>query len=43
MKRFLGDAVYLEFRPFREISLVDGEPKELGVPEFIRGLAEGAR
>ena len=43
MKRFLGDEVYLEFRLFQEIYLVDGEPEELGVPEFILGFAEGAR
>ena len=35
VKIFLGDDHYVEFRPFREISIRDGEAVELEVPRFI--------
>jgi hypothetical protein len=38
VKMFLGDGYYVEFRPFREISIKDGEVVELEVPAFITGL-----
>lgn len=38
VKLALGPDFYVEFRPFQEIALVDGEPKELEVPKFIRDL-----
>ena len=38
VKRFAPPDVYVEFHPFRELALVNGEVVELDVPEFIRGL-----
>ena len=38
VKLFLGDCHYVEFRPFREISIRDGEAVELGVPAFVTDL-----
>jgi hypothetical protein len=38
VKLFLGRDYYVEFRPFREIALRDGEPVELDVPSFITDL-----
>lgn len=43
VKRFLGERVYLEFRLFREISLLEGEPEEFRVPEFTLGFTEGGQ
>jgi len=39
VKLFLGDDCYVEFRPFREIVIRDGEAVELEVPGFITDLA----
>ncbi len=39
VKLFLGDDYYVEFRPFREVSIRDGEAVELEVPAFITDLA----
>jgi hypothetical protein len=39
VKLFLGDDYYVEYWPFREISIRDGEAVELEVPAFITGLA----
>ncbi len=39
VKLFLGDDYYVEYWPFREISIRDGEADELEVPAFIAGLA----
>jgi hypothetical protein len=39
VKLFLGDDYYVEYWPFREISIRDGEAVELEVPSFIAGLA----
>lgn len=39
-KLFLGEKVYLEFRPFQEIVVVDGAPKELNVPLFVQKYAD---
>ena len=39
VKRSLGEGAYLEFRPFREMAIVDGNPIELEVPEFIASFA----
>ena len=39
VKLFLGDDYYVEFWPFREISIEGGEAVELGVPVFIADLA----
>ncbi len=39
VKLFLGDDYYVEFWPFREISIRDGEAVELEVPAFITDLA----
>ena len=38
VKLFLGDDYYVEFLPFREISVRDGEAVELEVPAFIADL-----
>ncbi len=38
VKLFLGNDYYVEYWPFREISIRDGEAVELGVPAFITGL-----
>lgn len=38
VKLFLGDDYYVEFRPFREISVRDGGAVELEVPAFIVDL-----
>jgi hypothetical protein len=38
VKPFLGDGYYVEFRPFREIVVRDGEAVELEVPAFITNL-----
>ena len=38
VKLYLGDDYYVEFRPFREISVWDGEAIELDVPAFITDL-----
>lgn len=38
VKAFLGEDYYVEYRPFREIAIVDGTPLELEVPEFITDL-----
>ena len=38
-KLFLGDDYYVEYRPFREISIRGGEAVELEVPAFITDLA----
>lgn len=38
VKPFLGDGYYVEFRPFREIVIRDGEAVELEVPRFITNL-----
>ena len=38
VKPFLGDDYYVEFRPFREIVIRDGETIQLEVPRFITGL-----
>ncbi len=35
VKRSLGEDIYVEYRKFQEIIIVDGETKELGVPEYI--------
>lgn len=40
VKLFLGDDYYVEFRPFREISVQDGEAVELEVPRFIIDLSK---
>lgn len=43
VKLFLGEKVYLEFHPFREIAISpDGEATETEVPEFISHFADGA-
>ena len=39
VKLFLGDDYYVEYRPFREISIRGGEAVELEVPAFITDLA----
>jgi hypothetical protein len=39
VKLFLGDDYYVEYWPFREISIEGGEAVELGVPAFIGDLA----
>ena len=39
VKLFLGDDHYVEFRPFRELAIRDGEAVELEVPRFITDLA----
>ena len=39
VKLFLGDDYYVEYWPFREISIKGGEAVELGVPAFILDLA----
>jgi hypothetical protein len=42
VKLFLGERIYLEFRPFQEIVITrEGRVEEAGVPEFILKLAEG--
>jgi hypothetical protein len=38
VKMFLGEDHYVEFRPFREISVRDGEAVEFEVPEFTTNL-----
>ncbi len=38
VKLFLGEDYYVEFWPFRGISIRDGEAVELEVPAFITGL-----
>jgi len=38
VKLFFGEDYYVEFRPFREISIRDGEAIELDVPAFITDL-----
>ncbi len=39
VKLFLGEDYYVEYWPFREISIKDGSAVELGVPAFIADLA----
>jgi hypothetical protein len=39
VKPFLGEDLYVEFRPFREISIRDGGAGELEVPRFVTELA----
>jgi hypothetical protein len=39
VKLFLGDDYYVEYRPFREIIIRDGEPVELEIPKFITDLS----
>jgi hypothetical protein len=40
VKLFLGERVYLEFRPFQELVITrGGRAEELGVPEFILELS----
>lgn len=39
VKLFLGDDYYVEYWPFREISIKGGQAVELEVPAFITGLA----
>jgi len=39
VKPFLGEDLYVEFRPFQEISIRDGVAGELRVPRFITDLA----
>ena len=39
VKLFLGHGYYVEYWPFREISIKGGEAVELEVPAFITGLA----
>jgi hypothetical protein len=42
LKPFLGERIYLEFRPFREIVITrGGTAEETGVPEFILKFAQG--
>ncbi len=42
VKLFLGERVYLEFRPFQEIVITrGGQAEEVGVPEFILELSRG--
>ena len=38
VKLFLGDGYYVEYWPFREISVKGGEAVELEVPAFITDL-----
>jgi hypothetical protein len=38
VKAFLGEDYYVEFQPFREIAILNGDLVELEVPEFIVGL-----
>ena len=40
VKRFLGEKVYLESRPFQEIVVAAGEARELDVPWFIQKYAD---
>ena len=39
VKLFLGEDYYVEYWPFREISIKGGQAVELEVPAFITGLA----
>jgi hypothetical protein len=39
VKLFLGDDYYVQYWPFREISIKGGQAVELEVPAFIMGLA----
>ncbi len=39
LKLFLGDDYYVEYWPFRKISIEGGEAVEFEVPAFIMGLA----
>ena len=41
VKRSLGEDIYVEYRKFQEIIIVDGEAKELGIPECILELGGG--
>ncbi len=42
LKLFLGERIYLEFRPFQEIVITrGGRVEEAGVPKFILKFAEG--
>jgi hypothetical protein len=42
VKLFLGERIYLGFRPLQEIVITrGGRAEEAGVPEFILKLAEG--
>ena len=42
VKLFLGERIYLEFRPFQEIIITqEGGAEEAGVPEFILGFSQG--
>ena len=43
VKRSLGEDIYVEYRKFREIVIVEGEPKELGAPEYVLELGRGGR
>ena len=36
VKAFLGNDYYVEYRPFREIIIIDGTPVELQVPSSSR-------
>lgn len=38
LKLHLGESVYVEYHPFREIKIVGGEAVETDVPSFIRQL-----
>ncbi len=38
VKLSLGDDYYVEYQPFGEISIRDGEPVELDVPRFVSDL-----
>ena len=39
VKLFLGEDLYVEFRPFRGIAVRDGGAVELEVPRFVTDLA----
>lgn len=43
VKLSLGEDIYVEYRKFREIVIVEGEPKELEVPEYVLELGRGGR
>jgi len=40
VKAFLGEDYYVEFKPFREVAILNGALVELEVPEFIAGLTQ---
>ena len=39
VKLFLGDDYYVEYSPFREISIRDSNPVELDIPKFVTDLS----